>query len=305
MPHRPHSATPAPSRQHTFNPKLTRFWYAGGRLARIEDPGSELTDYSYNTEGLLAGVRDPLGADWVAQDPTNHPTADATTQIAYITVNGKPAAGSISAPVPAPGQPRPQHTYRYDPAARTTFVDVAGLSPAIGFFTRVVYDSADRLLSSTDATGRTSSQTWSVKDQQLTSTDPAGRVSTTVYDVHDRPTDQYGPAPASCFTGQLPTPACAATVPHTRTSYDQNINGLAVAWYDNRDLTGAPKVYTTGTGTVDGRLATSGHRHRPRAFRPTTSPCAPPASSPSRPPAPTPCACSPTTASESGSTTNW
>jgi RHS repeat-associated protein len=232
----------------------TRFWYSSGRLARIEDPGSELTDYSYNTDGLLAGVRDPLGADWVAADPANHPAADATTQITYTTVNGKPAASSITAPVPAPGQPRPQHSYRYDPANRTSYVDVAGLTPAVGFYTKLTYDTADRTLTSTDATGRTTTQTWNVKDQVLTSTDPAGRVSTTVYDTQDRPVDAYGPAPAPCFTGQLPTTGCAATVPHTHTGYDESINGLAVAWYDNRDLTGAPKVYTTGTGTTDGRL---------------------------------------------------
>lgn len=232
----------------------TRYWYHQGRLARIEDPGSEITDYGYDANGLLTGLRDNLGADWLAADPVNHSDTDPTTYIAYTTVNGKPAVSAISSPVPAPGQDRPYRAYRYQPANRTTFVDVAGLTPAPGFFSKVTYDTSDRLLTTTDATGRSTSQTWSVKDQQLTSTDAAGRVSTTVHDAKDRPTDNYGPAPASCFTGQTPTTACAATVPHTRTAYDEGINGLAVSLYDNKTLTGMPKVHQTGLGQADGRI---------------------------------------------------
>ncbi|CRK57828.1 MSHA biogenesis protein MshQ [Alloactinosynnema sp. L-07] len=118
----------------------------------------------------------------------------------------------------------------------------------------MVYDEAFRLLSTTDATGKVASQTWSVKDQLLTSTDTAGRVSTTTYDKQDRPVDHFGPAQASCFSGQLPTAACADTVPKSQTAYDEGINGLAVSYWDNLDLVGAPKAYTTGVGTSDGRL---------------------------------------------------
>ncbi|RBY95864.1 hypothetical protein DQ237_12020 [Blastococcus sp. TF02-8] len=232
----------------------TRYWYSQGRLARIEDPGGELTDYAYDGQGLLTGVRDNLGADWVAADPAGHPAADATTTIAYTSVNGKPAAQSVTGPKPSTTQDRPQRSYRYDRAARTTFVDVAGLTPASGFASKVVVDDADRLLSTTDATGRSTSQTWNVKDMQLTSTDAAGRVSTTIYDDRDRPIASYGPAPASCFTGQTPTSACAGTVPQTRTAYDEGLLGLAAALYDNTSLTGAPKVFQTGLGTTDGRL---------------------------------------------------
>lgn len=233
----------------------TRFWYVGGRLQRIEDPGSELTDYMYTGEGLLAGVRDNLAWDWIAVDPNNRGwNFETETVVAYDTTGPKPKATAVTAPAPAPGQPRPGHTYTYDPANRTTLVNAAGLTTATGWSSKVVYDSADRTLSTTDATGKVSSQTWSVKDQQLTSTDPAGRVSTTVYDAQDRPVDSYGPAPASCFVGQVPTAACAATVPKTHTNYDENINGLSAAYYDNMTLSNAPKVYTTGIGPVDGRI---------------------------------------------------
>ncbi|RBY96562.1 hypothetical protein DQ237_07985 [Blastococcus sp. TF02-8] len=232
----------------------TRYWYAQGRLARIEDPGGELTDYAYDASGLLTGVRDSLGADWVAANPAANAAADATTTIGYTTHRGKPAAQVVAGPKPSATQERPQRSYRYDAATRTTFVDVAGLTPAGGFASKVVVDDADRLLSATDATGRTKSQTWNVKDMPLTSTDAAGRVSTTVYDDRDRPVATYGPAPASCFTGQTPTSACAATVPQTRTGYDEGLVGLWAAFYDNTTLTGAPKVHQTGLGGTDGRL---------------------------------------------------
>ena len=232
----------------------TRLWYTGGRLSRIEDPGSEVTDYGYNATGQLVMLRLPTVTDWIAADPTHRRGPDYLTQIDYDSPTGKAKVAAITGPSPQLGIARPAHTYRYDPANRQTFTDIAGLSPATGFAGKVTYDDADRALAATDGTGKVTAQTWSPKDQALTSTDPAGRVSTTVYDHADRETDTYGPAPGSCFTGQLPTAACANTVPHKHTDYDQGLNGLAVAWYDNNSLTGAPKVFTTGIGTADGSL---------------------------------------------------
>jgi RHS repeat-associated protein len=232
----------------------TRLWYTSGRLARIEDPGSEEADYLYDAGGLVTAVRDPLAADWAAVDPANRNTIGTYTTVGYTTLNGRVHGFRTTAPEPAPGQPRPRHTYRFDPANHQTFVDADGLSPATGFFSRVTYDDAYRLLTTTDATGRTTSHTWSVKDQHLSSTDAAGRVSTTVYDYADRPTDNYGPAPAACFSGQLPTAACVGTVPHQHTGYDEGLLGLSVAYYDNTGLTGAPKVYATGFGDPTGRM---------------------------------------------------
>ncbi|MGV9365934.1 PA14 domain-containing protein, partial [Amycolatopsis sp. NPDC003731] len=90
------------------------------------------------------------------------------------------------------------------------------------------------------------------KDLPLSTTDAAGRKTTTVYDYADRPVDSYGPAPASCFTGQVPSGTCPGGMSHGHNGYDEGINGLAVSWYDNGQLSGAPKAYTTGLGTADG-----------------------------------------------------
>nr|BFE54071.1 PA14 domain-containing protein [Saccharothrix mutabilis subsp. capreolus] len=224
----------------------TRLWYANNRLVKIEDPGAEFTDYGYDANGLMTGVRDALGNDWVAADPANREGGAAASAVEYKTIDGKPYATAVVAPEPSPGQPRPKRIYHYDTVHRATYVGVAGISSPLNYFSMVRYDEGHRLLSTTDATGRKTSQTWNHKDQKLTSTDAAGLVTTHTYDGNDRPIDTFGPAPASCFNGQWPTPACAATVPHNKTLYDENVNGLAVSFYDNRFLSGAPKAHQTG-----------------------------------------------------------
>ncbi|MEV6871487.1 PA14 domain-containing protein [Amycolatopsis sp. NPDC051128] len=244
----------------------TRLWYSQAKLSRIEDPGSEINDYGYDAAGLLTTLRSSLVNDWIAADPANRAgLTDLNAEITYETVAGKAKATSVRSGAPAPGQPRPQHGYIYDPAAKTTKVTAAGLNPATGFLSKVTYDDADRTLTTTDATGKVAQQSWSAKDQQLSTTDAANRTSTTVYDYADRPVDTYGPAPTSCFSGQVPTAACAATVPHTRTGYDEGINGLAVTWYGNDQLAGSPKAYTTGLGTADGSFVKNWNSDAPTA----------------------------------------
>ncbi len=256
----PHGADALPPAQMLcrvvyWDGSQTRLWYKQGRLLRVEDPGAEVTDFSVMANGLIDGVRDSRAADWVARDPATRSNDQANYVVHYLDAGtAKPQVLQVYEPKASPDVERGRHGYRYNADQRTTHVDVDGVSPATGYFTKVTYDAAFRQLTSTDATGRTTSQTWNHKDQKLTSTDAAGRRSTTVYDARDRPTDNYGPAPASCFTGQVPTAACAGTVPHEQTNYDEGINGLVAAFYDNKALTGAPKVYQTGLA-ADGTTA--------------------------------------------------
>ncbi len=226
----------------------TVLWYRSGAISRVENPGNDFTEYGFNADGTLRAIRDSRGLDWAAQDPATRNITETYTVVNYGTVGTRKGATSVQAPAPngQAGAQRPQHGYRYDLPNRQTFVDIAGLNPASGYATKVTYDDADRQLSSTDATGKTTSATWNSKDQQLTTTDAAGRVSTTVYDGNDRPVDMWGPAPASCFNGQQPTAACVGTMPHTRTNYDEGMQGLAVSWWNNTSMTGPVKTYVTG-----------------------------------------------------------
>ncbi len=249
----------------------TDLWYISGQLRAVQNPGAAFTLYAYAGNGLLGYVADPLAVDWVDAGPITRNTNAIYTAIEYLSANGVPLPSKVIAPAPQPGAARPEHDYRFDPANHQSFVDVAGLHPAVGFATKVTYDSAERSLTSTDATGKTTSQTWNNQDQLLASTDPAGRESTTVYDYDQRPTDQYGPAPGTCFTGQLPTSACAATVAHTHTNIDEGILGLSGAYYNNMTLTGAPTAYRTGVGASDGSLAVTWGTTAPAPGIPTSN----------------------------------
>jgi RHS repeat-associated protein len=273
----------------------TRLWYLMGTLARIENPGADIQDFDYvdratakqrydqagdneeerqkalDSVGPLSTLRSGLAYDWVArQSPSaengctnSDDVAAVCTVIGYDPVieqpQEPPALRAVQVLAPSPngrqsGQ-RAEHFYQYYLERKQATVAVAGVYDATRSRT-VTYDDAGRALATTDFTGAVISAEWNAKDKATAAVDSAGRRSTTVYDHADRPTDKYGPAPASCFAGQTPTPACATTVPHTHTDYDQGLAGLSAAFYDNPALSGIPKLFTTGIGT-DGKLAGS------------------------------------------------
>ncbi|WP_167487951.1 PA14 domain-containing protein [Nocardia terpenica] len=220
--------------------------------------------------GPISKVRTPLGNDWIAAQPPFSLHSDAVTDISYTLMADIPGDldsereqkfRAVKVQLPAVGSlwqvpTRQEHSYGYDFPHRQAVVEVAGLTPQIGFARKVTWDDAGRALVTTDGMGASASAEWNPKkDLPLATVDAAGRRSTTVYDHADRPTDKYGPAPASCFTGQTPTAACAASMPHTHTDYDQGLVGLQAAFYDNPSLSGVPKVWATGVGTADGTLS--------------------------------------------------
>ncbi|MGW6691872.1 PA14 domain-containing protein [Streptomyces sp. NPDC054961] len=274
----------------------TRLWYQMGTLARIENPGAAMQDFDYvgrasakqrydeagdNEEekqkaldsiGPLATLRGSLAYDWVArQAPSeengctnNSDTAAACTVIGYDSVieqpQEPPALRAVQVLAPAPdGRSsglRAEHFYQYYLERKQATVALAGVYDSTRSRT-VTYDDAGRALVTTDFTGATISAEWNAKDQATGAVDSAGRRSTTVYDHADRPTDKYGPAPAACFNGQTPTPACAAKMPHSHTSYDEGIAGLSAAFYNNPELSGVPTTFATGVGASDGALSRS------------------------------------------------
>jgi YD repeat-containing protein len=61
----------------------TLLYYVSGNLARIQDPGPEITDFAYDANSRLTKVRDSLQADWVVVNPTVRDTDGARTLISY------------------------------------------------------------------------------------------------------------------------------------------------------------------------------------------------------------------------------
>ena len=195
----------------TNDGNVTQFLYendANGnpRLSRLLRPGTDTTDYGYDTLGRIVQLRDPLANDALNASVRS---ADGTerTQIAYDYIG---RVTSVTLPAANSGDTRQAHSYDYHPAYDTmttpagpgyTNMHVANATEPNGYSRQVGFDNTFRTTADTDIAGLTTYSTWDpVKDLLYASTDPTGNMSTTNYDYADRPTDQFGPAPRSWFT---------------------------------------------------------------------------------------------------------
>ena len=231
------------------------------QLARIEDPGDEVTDFAYNG-GRLTTVRDPLLADALRLGLAGVPNDDTTrTVVAY---DSAARVASVTLPAPASGAARPGHTYQYE-STTDTHVHVVGLDEsAAGFARRVIMDAEGRTMTDIDGVGHATQLEWGNAapgqpvvefDRLLSSTDFVGRRSTVIYDGNGLPTESHGPAPVSCFgSDRRPNASCPAMA-STTTTYDAGISGLAATWWPNPDMVGPPSRYDTGVGHASGALS--------------------------------------------------
>ena len=98
----------------TSDGQVTQLVYAtGGQLARLIHPGSEITDYGYDTLGRIVSLRDSLAADAItagvrAQDST------VLTEISYDAIG---RVSSATMPAATAGATRQTHTYDYQQQA--------------------------------------------------------------------------------------------------------------------------------------------------------------------------------------------
>lgn len=184
----------------TDDGRATHFHYKDGFLARIARPGSEVTDYQYDTSGRIIAVRDEVANDAVAAD-TRVNDESVLTQVSYDTL-GRVAA--ITAPAANANDVRQHYSFEMLPAARDSrgavALHVSGASEPYGFTQRVEYDNLYRTIRDTDKANITTTQVWHyAKDMLLSSTDATGIRTTMRYDMDDRLAQQFGPAPAEWF----------------------------------------------------------------------------------------------------------
>jgi hypothetical protein len=241
----------------TNDGRATYFYYLNGQLSRVAEPGTEYTDYQYETlsDGTqrIASIRDSLANDAIAAGVRAN-DATALTQVEYDQFG---RVTKVRQPAATAGAARTEHTINYFVGDGTSYYGateqhVVGSSEPNGFTRRIEYDKTLRTTKDTDIANLSDTTEWDpVKDVTLSSTDETGMKSTTIYDDEDRAIDQYGPAPTAWFgTDRKPTSTYLSQVPHTQTGYDENIVGPEVTYYNykatNKTLVGAPKLRTTG-----------------------------------------------------------
>ncbi len=229
--------------------KQTHLFYVGGQLARIQDPGGAVTDFAY-ASGKLSKIRDELAADAVAAGQR----ADDDSARTVITYDGQGRVSSIELPAPTAGAARPKSTYTYSPGQAD--VDVAGISGQPGYDRRVLFNAQGDVTEERGPDGLATTFEYDAADGNLlSSTDPTGRKSTTIYDTEGRATDTYGPAPAAWFGADgLPLAAHVSQVSHESIAYDEDLQGLAAAYWTTADLAGQPECYETGVGEPSGAV---------------------------------------------------
>jgi RHS repeat-associated protein len=275
----------------TTDGNTTQFAYnASSQLAGILKPGSETYIYNYDTLGRIISIQDSLANDAIAQGLRAQDNT-ARTVIAYDPIG---RVSSVTLPLAnATDNTQQSHSYEYQLSTTGnqigyTNVHTANAVEPNGFTRKVAYDATLRTVADTDAAGNTTTTDWDVdstgaprKDLVLDTVDPTGMRSTTKYDFADRPTDQYGPAPSAWFTTDptqlsqyasntttynTPTSTYANQTPHSQSTYDASINGLATAYYDVKTATngtgsssallfGSPKLHATGVGNSSGDIA--------------------------------------------------
>lgn len=230
----------------------TELLYKNQRLARIVDPGGEVTDFAYNSGGVLSGIREPLVTDAVAAGVI----ADSSDYNTVFSFDGSNRVTQIQLPKATPSETnRITKTVAY-PSNNETRVVLAGQNPPNGYSRRVTYDGSGtnrsgRIATDTTSAGQTTTFEWhAAKDLLLSTTvqstdsPPQTLKTTTIYDVFDRPSDVYGPAPSSWFgSNRLPAGPNAALVPQARTEYDggplgSGWQGLSAAFWSTPNFSG-------------------------------------------------------------------
>lgn len=256
-----------------FGGGATELYYSGGHVARLvsytSDPGpaiprGDVVDFGYNADGLLTQIRGVLTNDLIAAGAITDGGGDVHKWLVNYDSDALPArrkVTSVKAPVADAAMvdsSRPLRSYIYSPGTglpNRTDVSVAGANGPQGYARSVVLDADGHATADYDATGIATDTVWDSANNRPTKTidhhyqpDPVGGLVTTYqYDPAGRRTDTYGPAPAGEFDGQ----GRSTTAPRSTAAYDEGMNGLAAAWFDNPELANTPKAHSTTTPNVD------------------------------------------------------
>lgn len=222
----------------TYDQRITHLYYKNDKLARVELPGGQITDYANDEKGRITSIRDGAANDAVAAG-VRAADDSVLTQLTYDAKLGRLSA--VKAPSAQSGGTREEHTFEY--GAQNSKRHITGAPEPHGYQQYLEYDGLQRTTKLCDIAALCDITEWDPnKDLTLATTDETGLKSTTLYDDDDKPIHQYGPAPAAWFgANRQPLAQYAGQVPHSETRYDEGMVGPAVAYYNYRSSPDAPK----------------------------------------------------------------
>ena len=111
----------------TDDGRTTAFFYKNGQLARIQEPGNELTDYQYDPLGRIVSIRDSLAEDAIAAG-IRADDSTANTAIAYDDLG---RVTSITQPAANAGDSQTQHTLEYLPTGTRRWTSEQALNTQV------------------------------------------------------------------------------------------------------------------------------------------------------------------------------
>jgi RHS repeat-associated protein len=225
----------------------TQLYYKNELLVYVRHPGDAYWGHSYDTTGRLVGYHTPVMFD-AALSVRN----DWDRLLVAIAYDGAGRVGSVTLPPPNQGDPRPARAYGYAPTINANGELTGGTatvtrSGVAGAFRTVAYDARGRGTQDANALGQTATTTWNARDLVTSAVDSTGLKSTFRYDALDQPIDEWGPAPPTMFN---PDGTGQSGVPRQTTRYDEGIDGLAVQWWANATMTGAPARHAHDPGPL-------------------------------------------------------
>ena len=127
------------------------FLYDSARLARILEPGGEVTDFGWNAEGRIAKVRTPLVNDVIAAGGLPAGSPDGYYELLYDSLG---RVVYVNEPLARAGEYRRHRNIVY--STGETRVLIAGRSRPNGYNRLVQYDVLGRMVYDVDAVGRAS-----------------------------------------------------------------------------------------------------------------------------------------------------
>ncbi len=144
---------------------ITLAYDGSGRLSSVTDPAGQALTYAYDANGRLSTVTDPVGAVETYSYDANGDLTTATDPEGGVTTYA---------------YDRHRLTQVTDPNTKTLFVNT--------------YDSANRIITQTDALGKTITIAYDTPGVGATAvTDPNGGTATYYFDQYGRTTDQVDP----------------------------------------------------------------------------------------------------------------